>query len=283
VEAAVELQGPDEQWDGRGSDEQGLDECGLGGQGFGARRHDEPGLTAPRAWYDGTVVGFDLETTGTDPLTARIVTAAVVHHRADDTVADESCRWLVDPGIDIPESATAVHGITTAYAREHGEPAAIAVGAVADALTAAWSAGLPIVIFNAAYDVTLLNAELLRHGQVPLAERTGWADALIIDPLVIDRAVDRYRRGKRTLQDAALHYRIVADDAHSADGDAVATCRLARAIAASYPEVAAAGFAALRSQQQVWSAEWAVRFQAFLRSRGQVDAVIDGTWPLRVG
>lgn len=234
------------------------------------------------AWHDGTVVGFDLETTGTDPLTARIVTAAVVHHRLDDSEGDESRRWLVDPGIDIPESAAAVHGITTAHAREHGQPAAGAVAAVADALADAWSAGLPIVIFNAAYDVTLLNAELLRHRLVPLADRPGWTDALIVDPLVIDRAVDRYRRGKRTLQDAAQHYRILATDAHSADGDAVATCRLARAIAARYPEVAAAEFAALRSQQQVWSAEWATRFQAYLRSRGRVDAVIDGTWPLRV-
>jgi DNA polymerase-3 subunit epsilon len=234
------------------------------------------------AWHDGTVVGFDLETTGTDPLEARIVTAAVVHHLADDTEGDASRRWLVNPCVDIPPSATAVHGITTDHARAHGLPAGVAVAAVADALVAAWSAGLPIVIFNAAYDVTLLNAELLRHGLVPLTARAGWKDALIVDPLVIDRAVDRYRRGKRTLQESARHYRILAHDAHSADGDAVATCRLARAIAARFPEVAAADAAALRSQQQVWSAEWAVRFQAYLRSQGRAEAVIDGAWPLRI-
>lgn len=234
------------------------------------------------AWHDGTVVGFDLETTGTDPLAARIVTAAVVHHLPDDTEGDMSRRWLVNPGVDIPAAATAVHGITTEHARTNGEPAARAVAAVADALAAAWSARLPIVIFNAAYDITLLNAELVRHGLVPLTGRAGWAEALIVDPLVIDRAVDRYRRGKRTLQDAARHYRILAHDAHSADGDAVATCRLARAIAARFPEVAAAEAAALRSQQQVWSGEWAARFQAYLRSRGHADAVVDGTWPLRV-
>ncbi len=235
-----------------------------------------------RAWHDGTMVGFDLETTGTDPLTARVVTAAVVHHQVDDGIGELSRRWLVDPGIDIPEPAAAVHGITTAHARAHGEQAAIAVAAVADALTEAWSAGLPIVIFNAAYDVTLLNAELLRHRLMPLTERTGWTDALIIDPLVIDRAVDRYRRGKRTLQDAAQHYRILASGAHSADGDAVAACRVARAIAMRYPEVGDAEPAALLSQQQVWSTDWAVRFQAYLRSRGQADVVIDGTWPLRI-
>lgn len=239
-------------------------------------------MDGQRAWHDSTLVGFDLETTGTDPLTARVVTAAVVHHQVDDGIGGLSRRWLVDPGIDIPEAAAAVHGITTAHARTHGEQAASAVAAVADALTEAWSAGLPIVIFNAAYDVTLLNAELLRHRLVPLTERTGWADALIIDPLVIDRAVDRYRRGKRTLQDAVQHYRIQAGGAHSADGDAVAACRVARAIAMRYPEVAGAEAAALLSQQRVWSTEWAVRFQAYLRSRGQADVVIDGTWPLRV-
>lgn len=240
-------------------------------------------MAGQQAWHEGTVVGFDLETTGTNPLTARVVTAAVVHLQADDTVGEGSRHWLVDPGVEIPAPATAVHGVTTAQARAQGQQAAGAVAEIAAALADAWSAGLPIVIFNAAYDLTLLDAELCRYGQAPLQERAGFAEALVIDPLVIDRAVDRYRKGKRTLQDAAVHYGIVAEGAHSADGDAVATCRLARAIAARYPEVAAAEPAALRAQQQVWSNEWAVRFQAYLRSKGQAEAVIDGAWPLRAG
>lgn len=232
-------------------------------------------------WDVGTLVGFDLETTGTDPMRARVVTAAIVHHQMDDVVGPQSLHWLVNPGIEIPEPATAVHGISTAYAREHGEESAPAIEAIAASLTAAWTAGLPVVIFNAAYDLTLLNAELLRTGSVPLTSRPGWHEALIIDPLVIDRAVDRYRRGKRTLQDAARHYEILATDAHSADGDAVATCRLARAIASRYPEVAQASPMALRSQQQVWSTQWATHFQAYLRSRGDAGVIIDGTWPLK--
>lgn len=234
-------------------------------------------------WHGGTVVGFDLETTGTDPLTAHIVTAAVVHHEPGGTTGPGSRTWLVDPGVPIPEAATAVHGITTDYAREHGANAQISVISIAEALADAWSAGLAIVIFNAAYDLTLLNAALLRQGGIPMADRQGFESALIIDPLVIDRAVDRYRKGKRTLSDMTAHYGIAAPDAHSADGDALATCRLARAIATRYPEVGAADPAALLSQQATWSAEWATRFQAYLRSQGKADAVVDGTWPLRVG
>jgi DNA polymerase-3 subunit epsilon len=245
-----------------------------------------PGRTAvdgaaSNPWPDGTIVGFDLETTGTDPVTARIVTAALVYHRPDASGGEGSRTWLVDPGIEIPERATAVHGITTAAAREHGIPAADAVGEIVAALEAVWRAGLPLVVFNAAYDLSLMAAAMLRHGLGALADLPSWHGACIIDPLVIDRAVDRYRKGKRTLQAAAEHYRVAATDPHSADGDAVAACLVARAIAEAFPAVAAAERAALMAQQEEWSLAWAQRFQAFLRSKGRADAVIDGTWPLR--
>lgn len=236
----------------------------------------------PAPWYAKTLVGFDLETTGTDPMTAQTVTAAVVYVRPDGSVDPRSRRWLADPGVPIPAQATAVHGITTEHARANGIPVRRAVDEIAAALQAAWTAGLPIVIFNAAYDLTLLTASLARHGLPSLADRAGWSSAVIIDPLVIDRAVDRYRRGKRTLQAAAVHYGVTATDAHSADGDAVAACLVARAIATRFPEVGSAPGDALRGQQAEWSRMWAVHFQAYLRSRGNADAVIDGTWPLRL-
>lgn len=237
----------------------------------------------PAPWHRGTLVGFDLETTGTDPMTARTVTAAVVYVRADGTVDPRSERWLVDPGVPIPPQATAVHGITTEHARAHGVATDVALPAIAAALERAWQAGLPLVVFNAAYDLTLLAASLARHGLPGLTERPGWASATVIDPLVIDRGVDRYRRGKRTLQAAAEHYGVTATDAHSADGDAVAACQVARSIARAFPDVAGAAPDALHRQQIEWSRAWATHFQAYLRSRGEANAVIDGTWPLRIG
>ena len=67
-------------------------------------------------WHEGPLAGFDTETTGTDPETARIVTAAVIVHGPEPVDA----RWLVNPGIDIPAEATAVHGISTETAQAQG-------------------------------------------------------------------------------------------------------------------------------------------------------------------
>ena len=44
--------------------------------------HQDPSYAPPEprpAWHRGVIVGFDLETTGTDPVTARIVTAALTY------------------------------------------------------------------------------------------------------------------------------------------------------------------------------------------------------------
>lgn len=232
-------------------------------------------------WHESTLVGFDLETTGVDPLQARIVTAAVSFVSADGEVGPRSRNWLVDPGVPIPPNAAAVHGITTDYARQHGQDSAQAVPEIAAVLERVWEQGLPLVVFNATYDLTLLAAELRRYQLPDLTARHTWPQARIIDPLVIDRGVDRYRRGKRTLSSAANHYQVGDFNAHSADADAIAACLIARAIAQRYPIIADADLTSLHQQQQVWSSEWATSFQAYLRSRGNPDAVIDGTWPLR--
>ena len=102
------------------------------------------------------------------------------------------------------------------------------------ALADAAGRGLPIVAYNAAYDLTLLEREAARYGIAPLP-----GPGPVIDPLVIDKAVDRYRRGKRTLTAAAEHYGVALPNAHDAGADAVAAGRVAQAIARAYPELAA--------------------------------------------
>lgn len=236
-----------------------------------------------QAWYRRPVVGFDLETTGTDPTTARVVTAALVWCDPDGRAGPGSRDWLVNPGIPIPAAATAVHGVTTERAAAAGRPEAEAVAEIVDGLDEIFRAATPLVVFNAPYDLTLIDTAARRHGLTPLVERAGWPTAAIIDPLVIDRAVDRYRRGKRTLQVAVEHYGVEATDAHRADGDALAACRVAQAIAARFPDIAGADPAQLHRAQIDWYAHWAADFQKYLRGRGRADAVIDGTWPMRVG
>jgi DNA polymerase-3 subunit epsilon len=231
-------------------------------------------------WHQELLIGFDLETTGTDPRAARIVTGAVIEVRAGEPMGRR--EWLADPGVEIPADAVAVHGISNERAAAEGRPADEVAGAIADVLVSYWKTGVPVVAYNAAFDLTLLSAELRRHGLPSLSDRQGGAlPAPVVDPYTIDRRVDRYRRGKRNLEAVCAEYGIVLDAAHNAAADALAAARLASAIAARHPKIAAMAPADLHRSQIEWYAEWAEDFQNFLRRKGEPDAVIDGTWPLR--
>jgi DNA polymerase-3 subunit epsilon len=231
-------------------------------------------------WHQELMVGFDLETTGTNPAESRIVTAAVVELKAGETLGHRT--WLADPGVPIPADAVAVHGVTNERAVAEGRPADEVAGTVADVLTSYWLSGVPVVAYNAVFDLSLLSAELRRHGLPSLSERLDGAEpGPVIDPYTIDRRADRYRRGKRNLEAVCTEYGVVLESAHDALADALAAVRLARAIAGRHPKVAALGPAELHRRQTEWYAQWAADFQAFLRGKGNADAVVDGVWPLR--
>ncbi|MGW3649927.1 exonuclease domain-containing protein [Streptomyces sp. NPDC000878] len=231
-------------------------------------------------WHHELLIGFDLETTGTDPTEARIVTGAVIEVRGGEPLGRR--EWLADPGVEIPADAVAVHGITNERATSEGRPADQVAGAIADVLAGYWKTGVPVVAYNANFDLTLLSAELRRHGLPSLRERLGGLDpAPVIDPYTIDRSVDRYRRGKRNLEAVCTEYGVALDAAHDASADALAAARLAGAIAERYPKVAGLGAVELHRRQIEWYAEWAADFQGFLRRKGEADAVVDGSWPVR--
>ncbi|MGP2440627.1 3'-5' exonuclease [Streptomyces sp. JW3] len=231
-------------------------------------------------WHRELLVGFDLETTGTDPREARIVTGAVIEVRAGEPLGRR--EWLADPGVEIPAGAVAVHGISTERAVAEGRPADQVADALADVLVSYWKTGVPVVAYNAAFDLTLLTAELHRYGLPSLPDRLGGLDpAPVIDPYTIDRSVDRYRRGKRNLEAVCAEYGVPLDTAHDALSDALAAARLACAIAGRHPKVAALAPAELHRRQIEWYAEWAADFQNFLRRKGDATAVVDGVWPVR--
>lgn len=218
---------------------------------------------------------FDLETTGVDVRTDRVVTAHVgVLDRHGREIAARD--WLADPGIPIPDGAAAVHGVTTEHARAHGRPAAEVVAEVSRALATLFAQGLPIVAYNASYDFSLLAHEAHRHG-VP-ALRTPQP---VIDPLVIDKNYDRYRRGKRTLTVVAQHYAVPLDDAHEAAADAVAAGRVALALAQRFllPETVQE----LHTQQIGWARDQAASLTEYFIEVGRLDATetLDGSWPIR--
>jgi len=225
----------------------------------------------------GRLAVFDLETTGIDVESARIVSACVAVLEPDGSVVDR-WDWLADPGIEIPEGASAVHGITTERARALGRPAVDVIGEITQTLRVLVGLGIPLVVYNAPYDLTLLDRECRRHGRTPLAPPT-----LVIDPLVLDKAVDRYRKGKRTLEVTAELYGVTLDDAHDAGSDAIAAGRVAQSLARAYPEELDVSPADLHGRQEVWFAEQAASFADYIRTvKGDDTYVSNESWPLRV-
>jgi len=232
------------------------------------------------SWHTGRLCGFDLETTGTDVETDRIVTACAVQVGGGrDT---ESYTWLADPGIEIPDGAAKVHGITTERARAEGRPAADVVAEVVGTLAGAVADGVPIVAMNAAFDLTMLDREARRHGIKPLTDVVG--DALrVVDPRVLDKRVDPYRRGSRTLTALCEHYGVRLDGAHDAAADAVAACRVAWRIAQQYAEIGRALLDELHDQQTDWAAQQARSLRDyFARTPGKESWAdgVRGDWPL---
>ncbi|GAA1466636.1 exonuclease domain-containing protein [Nocardiopsis exhalans] len=227
-------------------------------------------------WHTRPMAAFDIETTGLDVEGDRIVTAAL--WRIDPARgAKEVTTWLADPGIEIPAEAAEIHGVTTEQARAEGRPAAEVVTEIAAALEAVTADGMPVVVYNAPYDLTLLDREIALHRPgAPLG-----AQPLVVDPFVLDKHVDTYRRGSRKLVDVCAHYDVplAQEEAHGAAADALAAARLAWRIAAAHPEIAEMSAEDLHRAQVKWKAEQSASFQEYLRRRNP-EAVVDGTWPL---
>lgn len=231
------------------------------------------------SWISGPLLAFDLETTGTDVETDRIVTAAVVRLEADGSVSAER-TWLLDPGVAIPEQASAIHGISTERAREHGMPAASAIEEITRAVAEGLGSGTPLVVMNARYDLSLLDRECRRYAVESVSERLGDAPSPVIDPLVIDKHVDKYRKGKRALHALCAHYGVRLDDAHDARADAVAAARVVRRMGEKHGPVGAMPLEELHILQVRAAAEQSLSLQAYLRRTADPAAVVEPAWPL---
>ena|SRR5215207_4760973 len=229
------------------------------------------------SWHHRRLAAFDLETTGIDSEGDRIVTGAVsVVGGSRPSVFH---AWLVDPGVEIPAGASAVHGITTERARAEGRPPRESIEEIVAALAEQLLAGTPIVAFNARFDLTCLDREARRHDVVPLVERVGDAGMLVIDPYVLDKQLDRFRKGKRTLGAVCAHYRVPLEEAHASHADALAAARVAWRLGQAFEELRALELRALHRLQVDWAAEQAASFEDYLRRNGREER-IERAWPI---
>lgn len=226
-------------------------------------------------WTNGPFLGFDTETTGVNTASDRIVTAALIYRQGGQNIEK---TWLLNPGVDIPVEASNIHGVTTEYARAHGQDPRIGLEEIAVELVKHLETRTPVVAFNATFDVSILDAELIRYGLTPVSARlaTGWTP--VIDPLVLDRAVDRYRKGKRKLVDLCTHYGVAETGTlHTADADVAATLDVLDLIIAKYPELGQMALPDLHSYQARAHHQWATNFNQYLTKIGRT-ADVGTTW-----
>jgi DNA polymerase III subunit epsilon len=182
------------------------------------------------AWLDEVLYGLDLGTTSSWPADARIINASIVVIEHGKQVRDLS--WLAAPDVEVSSEATVTENITSRNSLTAGDVAI----EVARQLKCAWDHGHPVVIFNAPYDLTVLDHELVRHGFRQGLEAFT-AVGPVLDPLVLDRYVDRYREGSRTLNDTTEHYGLSAPRMHTTKNDTLAALRLMWKIARRWQRI----------------------------------------------
>ncbi|MER6078756.1 3'-5' exonuclease [Streptomyces sp. NPDC013157] len=231
-------------------------------------------------WYEGPLAAFDTETTGVDVETDRIVSAAVVVQDAPGT-RPRVTRWLVNPGVPVPEAATAVHGLTDEHLQRNGRWPAPVMHEIAEELAEHAAMHRPLVVMNAPFDLTLLDRELRRHRASALDRWFEASPLLVLDPRVLDKHLDRYRKGRRTLTDLCAHYEVTLEGAHDAGADALASLELVRALGRRFAaRLERLTPAELHTLQTTWHAAQARGLQAWFTRSGTPETV-NTYWPLR--
>lgn len=236
------------------------------------------------AFFDGPLGGFDIESTGTDVWEDRIVTFSVIYSQSasHEPIVLE---WLINPGIEIDPGAAEVHGITTEYARDYGVDPKTALQEIADRLSVLVSMGVPLVAYNIPFDATMLWAEFERHGiYVPVTQEQFFSRA--IDPLVIDKAADKWRKGSRKLTDTAKLYGYDLTNAHNSTADVEATLHITRALKKFFKDDFT--IEELQEFQKDAKMEQSTSFQKYLRNKRDEEgnlvdpeAVISTEWPFQ--
>ncbi|MFE5405086.1 3'-5' exonuclease [Streptomyces sp. NPDC056580] len=231
-------------------------------------------------WYEGPLAAFDTETTGVDVEADRIVSAAVVVQDAPGA-RPRIVRWLVNPGVPVPEAATAVHGLTEEHLQHNGRWPAPVMYEIADRLAEQAAMGRPLVVMNAPFDLTLLDRELRRHRASSLEQWFRAAPLRVLDPRVLDKHLDRYRKGRRTLTDLCTHYGVALEGAHDAAADALAALEVVRAVGRRFTtRLERLSPAELHTLQADWHAAQARGLQAWFARSGSAE-IVSTDWPLR--
>lgn len=215
---------------------------------------------------------WDVESSGIDVFEDRIVQMFFATVDAQGNLID-TWEWFINPGIDIPEEAAAIHGFSNEYLVEHGGEPKEVLPEIRDVFLE--HRHLTQIAFNMNYDLSILDAEMKRHGVSDTFGTWFATHGKLFDGLVADRHKDKFRKGKRNLETQAKHYGIEFDpaSAHNALYDCLITAKVSVAIIKKY------GLPSTRELAS-WQEEWRAGFEKYLRKENP-DAIVERGWPLR--
>jgi DNA polymerase-3 subunit epsilon len=226
-------------------------------------------------WSD-TLAVFDTETTGLDTRHARIVTCFLGIIGPGGEV-QESHSWLADPGVDIPEQASAVHGVTTEMARAEGRDAALTLSR-----NRGHSGGLPV--FTESPLLRITRPTIFRFfttrwfgmdispGRSDDPSSTHSSSIARLTPIEKAREPWEWRRlttlsplMTRTVQMQTLLQPVVS----------------LKQLSLPHGDTLTGDAQWLHDQQIGWSRAWAENYQKFRRNSGDAGFIASGEWPVR--
>lgn len=247
-------------------------------------------MTAP--WWHGGMASLDTESTGLNLEEDRLVEICLVLIRPTAPLREDRVktrRSLIDPGIPVPEEAASVHGYTTERLQAEGGKPAEVIDIFAADVALALVAGMPLVVMNAPFDLTLLDRECRRHGLATVDERLdGRPLAPVIDPLVLDRQLVPKRRkvsatqGARQLKTLAQVWGVGWDDelAHAAEYDALQAARVVWQLCQRNPWIAGMSPMELHEKQIGWRRIQCDGLREFFDNKGIQHDGVPGDWPM---
>lgn len=167
-------------------------------------------------------VVFDTETSGLDFKEDKILSCHAQVWENDELVHQDT--WYLDWDIDVPEEASAVNGLTREWLNKHGRKDV--EECILEIYETVFSVNI-IAAYNLPFDMTMLYHHAKNQG-IPIEYDIANKDNIYVDPLVIDKKVDRYRKGKRNLAVVAEHYGFEVEESrlHDATYDVEMTQKL---------------------------------------------------------
>jgi DNA polymerase-3 subunit epsilon/CBS domain-containing protein len=161
-------------------------------------------------------VVIDTETTGLDTASDRIVEIAAVRITDGQAETDSAFQVLVNPGISVPPSSTAIHSIT-----DSDVAGADSIAEVMPVLTQ-WIGNAVVIGYSVGFDLAILKAEHERHSlhwQAPRSLDIRHLVALVADHLP-----------EQSLDTAAAWLGVPVTDRHRALGDVLVTLNVLQAL-----------------------------------------------------